>query len=228
LARRMFAFHRDEFDRERVVSSPFVSTRTLFFVRFILTLYMLIVNLQLLIYQASRGNARFLYAFFTNLSYIGLTSYMVTATVHTGIAAFNTTNRYYLFDLLPSFFSNVLLWLVYETAIPYSFVVTVIYWSILYRASDQPSAIKTYSNVSVHALNFVFAFIEMSLNRMVMKRSHTIYFCIPAVLYLCLAWMLYGIYGVFVYPFLDFVRYKAAIVGIIAGLVVGFILVFMV
>ncbi|KAI8866676.1 hypothetical protein GQ42DRAFT_127889 [Ramicandelaber brevisporus] len=222
----MFAFHRDQFDRERVVSSPFVSTRTLFFIRAIPSFYMLAVNMEGLIFHIRRGSMQFFYAFFTVLSYVGLTSYMVTATVHTGVAAF-AANRYYLFDALPRFLSDILFWLLYETAIPYSFIVTLVYWSVLYQPKDQPNALATWFNVSVHALNFAIALVEMIFNRMIMKRSHVLYFCIPAALYLCLAWTLYGAYGVFTYPFLDFVHHHGAVAGVVVGLMAGFVLVFM-
>ncbi|KAI8872403.1 hypothetical protein GQ42DRAFT_161352 [Ramicandelaber brevisporus] len=227
LLQRMFAFHRKEFDRERVVSSPFVSTRTLFFIRACLSVYMLLVNIWSLAVMISYGEALSVYYFFTNLAYIGLTSYMVAATVHTSVAAFHKSNRYHLFDALPNFFSDVLLWLVYETAIPYAFIVTIIYWTALHRLVKYSDTIYILSDVSYHALNSAFALIEMSLNRMIMKRSHAVYFCIPPVLYACMMWMIHGIYGVFIYPFLDYGTYGGAVAGYVIGLLAGFLAVFM-
>jgi len=105
-------------------------------------------------------------------------------------------------------------------------IVLVVFWTVLANnALAYPQV--AWQNISMHALNSVFAFIEVVLPA---TRPHALVHLGPLVvllvLYLALTYISHSIRGYYVYPFLDPVNGAGGIVGILVGTPVATALVF--
>lgn len=102
----------------------------------------------------------------------------------------------------------------------------VVFWTVLAQdALSYPQI--AWQNISMHALNSVFAFLEIVLPS---TRPHAWIHLAPLivllVLYLALTYVSHAIRGYYVYPFLDPVNGAGGIVGILVGTPVATALVF--
>jgi hypothetical protein len=70
-------FGFDNFEPERIVTSHFVSSKTLFMIRLPLALYSFVVMWIDIIYTAQTGGFRHFFAYFTDLTFIGLHAYLI-------------------------------------------------------------------------------------------------------------------------------------------------------
>lgn len=70
-------FKMDQFEPERAVTSHFVKSKTLFYIRLPLALYSVIVMWVDVIYTANTGGFRHFFAYFTDLTFIGLHAYLL-------------------------------------------------------------------------------------------------------------------------------------------------------
>lgn len=70
-------FGLDQFEPERAVTSHFVSSKTLFLIRLPLSLYSLIVMWVDIIWTIKSGEFRHFFAYFTDLTFIGLHAYLI-------------------------------------------------------------------------------------------------------------------------------------------------------
>lgn len=70
-------FGLDQFEPERAVTSHFVSSKTLFLIRLPLSLYSLIVMWVDIIWTIKSGEFRHFFAYFTDLTFVGLHAYLI-------------------------------------------------------------------------------------------------------------------------------------------------------
>ena len=70
-------FGLDQFEPERAVSSNFVSSKTLFIIRVPLVLYSFVVLWIDIIWSIKTDQFRHFFAYFTDLTFIGLNAYLV-------------------------------------------------------------------------------------------------------------------------------------------------------
>ncbi|KAJ5887531.1 hypothetical protein N7495_007572, partial [Penicillium taxi] len=139
------------------------------------------------------------FSYFTWLSYWGLGFYFLFSALHT--TCYVITGSSALFKRWPRFM-RALHGLLYTTITTYPFLVTVIFWAILFDGFD--SAFSTWHNISQHALNSVFALIEILLTT---TPPHP-WIAIPVILillllYLCVVYITYHTQGFYTYSFLD-------------------------
>lgn len=74
---RWFGF--DQFVPETAVTSYWVSSKVFLVIRFILALYSTIVQWTNIGYSAAHGNFSGYFAFFTNLTFVGLHAYLIVS-----------------------------------------------------------------------------------------------------------------------------------------------------
>lgn len=70
-------FGFDDFKPERAVTSHFISSRTLFLIRLPITVYCFIVMWVDVIYTTQSGEFKHFFAYFTDLTFIGLLAYYI-------------------------------------------------------------------------------------------------------------------------------------------------------
>lgn len=206
-------------EADRYTTSWLLRPTTLASLRLLAALYIFAVILTTFIVGGITHNSFLLgteFTYFTFLGYWGLGCYFLVSGTHTHLYA--RRGRYVLQGEGKGYRALRLAHAtLYATVTVYPFIVTAVFWGFLARgATSSPYA--TWSNVSMHALNSVFAFFEVVVPR---TRPHAWILLVPLVvllaLYLGLTYVSHAIRGYYVYPFLD----PANGTGIVAGSIVG-------
>ncbi|CAN8100938.1 unnamed protein product [Discula destructiva] len=164
------------------------------------------------------------FSYFTVLTYWGLATYNLTAATHTFTYA--RTGRPLLdrfprpLQALHAFF--------HTTVTVYPFIVTAVYWGLIYPGVWFAATYDAWSNTSEHALNSVFALIELVLPRTPAPLwIHAWWVVFVLALYLSLAYVTYYTKGFYTYSFLDIQSQGSAITAAyIVGIAVGAVIVF--
>jgi hypothetical protein len=126
--------------------------------------------------------------------------YMLASAIHTGTYA--ATGRP-LLDRFPRFL-QALHGFLYTTVVSFPFLVTVVYWAVLYEGPWYAVEFKAWQNVSQHLLNSVFAVLEMLVARTSPPPwVHALYTVVVLALYLGLAYLRERVVGKPPYSFLD-------------------------
>ncbi len=121
--------------------------------------------------------------------------------------------------------------LFYSTITVFPFIVTAVYWGILYSGHWFPREFDAWSNLSQHSLNSVFAFFELVIPRTPRPLwLHLLWLIVILGLYLGLAYITRATKGFYVYGFLNPATKGSGIVagyifGILAACIVVYLLV---
>lgn len=97
-------FKLDQFEPERAVTSHWVSSKTFLLIRTLPTLYSVIIMFADIGTTAQSGSFNFFFAYFTNLTYVGLFSYLV---VCLAIVLFSNYNCPLMWKKLTYFFACI-------------------------------------------------------------------------------------------------------------------------
>jgi len=206
-------------ESKRYVTSWLLRPSVLALYRLLFALYIFVTILTTFIVGGVTHNSFLLgteFTYFTFLGYWGLGCYFAVAGTHTlGYARSGS----FLLQRPGTLGKGLRLAhaVLYASVTVYPFVVTAVFWGFLSKgATAFPFA--TWSNVSMHALNSVFAFFEIVVPR---TRPHAWVMLLPLVvmlaMYLGLTYVSHAIRGYYVYPFLD----PSNGVGLVAGAIVG-------
>lgn len=169
------------------------------------------------------------FSYFTVITYWGLAFYFFVASIHTFCVA---RWGYSLLQRWPKIF-QFLHSLYYTTIVTFPFLVSAVYWGILYKGPWFPKRYDAWSNISVHAMNSLYALFEIVFTRTNRMPWLHIPFLI-AILggYLGIAYITYDTEHFYVYSFLDpsthgSGRVVAYVFGILAAAVIAFVLVWL-
>ncbi len=180
------------------------------------------------------------FSFFTVLTYWGIACYFAVAAIHTFSYALNGNKP--LLNRFPRPL-QALHYFFFTTVTTLPFLVTVVYWGILYDSSFD-TKYEWWSNISQHALNSAFALFEIVFTRVgPAPWIHTLWLVILMGLYCALAYVTYATKHYFVYSFLNFTtkvtttdamghkhteggQGTGGVIGYIAGIGVGIVIVF--
>ncbi|KAK0477299.1 hypothetical protein IW261DRAFT_283798 [Armillaria novae-zelandiae] len=195
-------------------------------VRLLLAVYALVTLLVSVIWAGVVSHdIESYFSYFTHLTYIGLCSYFFASGVQTLVYARNNT---YLLRTWP--FAKTLqflhVWL-HSTVVTFPFVVTITFWVLLTSSSTFSSVFNTWNNISVHALNCVYALFEILLTNT--PPPPLIFMLANLVLlggYLGVAYITHATQGFYTYHFLDPQQQGSFLAAYIAGIGVGYIIVF--
>ncbi|KAI0003447.1 hypothetical protein F4779DRAFT_630724 [Xylariaceae sp. FL0662B] len=229
---RVFAFGTDPWDpSHRFQTSWLVSPYVLFALRALMSLYAFTTLLFNIGYECARPalggckTARASFSFFTVLTYWGLAFYLAFSAAHT--LGYARRNRAPL-DRWPRPL-QALHSLLYTTAVTYPFLVTVVYWAVLFGPDSAwfPTAYQAWSNVSQHALNSFFALLELVLPRTAPPPwIHLLWLIVILALYLALAYLTRATKGFYTYPFLDPGVTGRLVAAYVFGIAVAIVVVF--
>ncbi|KAI9828746.1 MAG: hypothetical protein M1832_001851 [Thelocarpon impressellum] len=214
----------------RFVTSWLLPPWVLFGFRALISLYAFVVLFFIIGYNTARGNSedvRRSFSFFTILTYWGLAFYFLFAAIHTSTYA-RTGSA--LLSRWPRPL-QALHSIYYTSIITLPFLVTLVFWVILYDGPWFPATFDAWRNVSEHAMNAGFAFFELAIPRTSPPPLlHLLFLIIILALYLGLAYVTYAAQGFYTYSFLDpqesgRARVVAYVFGILAAIVVVYLLV---
>ncbi|EFQ25530.1 hypothetical protein CGRA01v4_02462 [Colletotrichum graminicola] len=157
------------------------------------------------------------FSYFTVLTYWGLSFYFLISAIHTLTYARTGSPLLERFprplQALHAFY--------YTTVTTYPFIVTIVYWTIIYKAPWYPDEFSAWSNISQHGLNSAFALFEIVIPRTAptqLEWPHLLWLVIVLALYLALAYVTYYTQGFYTYSFLD-IRANGS--GTVAAYIVG-------
>ena len=109
----------------------------------------------------------------------------------------------------------------------YPFLVTIVYWVILYTPPWFPVAHDGWSNVSKHLLNSVFALFEIVVPRTDTPLAiHALWLIVILALYLAVAYITEATKGFYTYDFLDPAKKHGLVAAYVFGIAVGSLVVF--
>ncbi|TVY59692.1 hypothetical protein LSUE1_G009123, partial [Lachnellula suecica] len=236
-----FRFGTDIWDpSHRFETSWLLPPWGLFACRAAISLYAFVVILFIIGWEAgnqdglSIHDVRKSFSFFTVLCYWGQAFYFAIAALHTASYALNGGTP--LLNRLPRPL-QALHYLFYSTITTYPFLVTIVYWAILYGPFSTSFAL--WSNISQHGLNSAFALFELVFSRVnPAPWIHLLFLVIILCGYLGLAYVTYATKHYYVYSFLDprpRVEVngvstggvgKGAVVGYVFGIAIAIVVIF--
>ena len=163
------------------------------------------------------------FSFFTSLTYWGLGFYFLVAAIHTftyartGAALLDRFPR--PLQALHSAF--------YTTVVVYPFIVTIVYWGVLFSGPWFAEMYSGWSNVSQHALNSAFALFELTIPRTDPPPPlHMLWLILVLALYLAVAYITHADKGFYPYSFLDPGEQGPLVAAYVFGIAVGCLIVF--
>ncbi|KAH9890691.1 hypothetical protein C8Q73DRAFT_135673 [Cubamyces lactineus] len=211
----------------KLVTSPVFSPLVLAIIRLGLAFYGLFVLLFHLIWDAVKTHeADSFFSYFTHLSYTGLVAYYFAAGVQSLCYVRNRQKSYPLQRWpRPLQFLHLLL---YSTISSYPFVVTVIFWALLSGPSTFGTTFDGWTNISEHAMNSLYALIEILLTNVGPSPWLHLPLCIIMLAcYLGVAYITHATQGLYTYSFLDPHKEHAKLAGYIVGVGVAECLAFL-
>ncbi|TFK39333.1 hypothetical protein BDQ12DRAFT_629891 [Crucibulum laeve] len=222
--------HKQLFDSERkLVSSYLLSPSVLAGIQLLLGLYAFATSLAVLVWDSSRGNGDGYFSFFTHLSYIGLCAYFFAAGVQTFVYSVRGGHAAeYPLQRWPRVLQYLHV-LLFSTIATFPFVVTIVFWALLSSPNTFSSPYSTWSNISQHALNAVFALLEIVFTNV----GPLPWIDLPATIvllgcYLGVAYITFQTQGFYPYSFLNPKQQGSLLAAYIIGIAVGQCMVFVI
>ncbi|KAA6416202.1 MAG: alpha beta hydrolase fold-1 [Lasallia pustulata] len=163
------------------------------------------------------------FSYFTNLSYWGLAFYFLFSSLHT--FSYARTGRAWLQTWPRSL--QALHAVFYTTITTFPFLVTIVFWAVIYAGVWFPVRFYAWSNISQHALNSGFALLEILLPRTSPSPPlHILALIVILALYLALAYLTHATQGFYPYGFLDPTRGSGRLAAYICGVLVAACVIF--
>ncbi|KAF2728301.1 hypothetical protein EJ04DRAFT_504279 [Polyplosphaeria fusca] len=212
----------------RYETSWLLAPAVLFACRAFLSLYAFVTIFTIFGWYGTHGmsqESEHSFSYFTNLTYWGLAFYFAFSALH-------TCSYWLTGDTLLTRWPKVLQVahsIFYSTVVVYPWLVTIVYWAILY--SDRfPDSFSAWTNVSQHGLNSFYALFEIIFPRTApLPFINLIPIVVILALYLGLAYLTYATQGFYVYSFLDDQKNSRGLVaGYIVGILVAGIVIFLI
>ncbi|KAK8225841.1 hypothetical protein HDK90DRAFT_68204 [Phyllosticta capitalensis] len=208
----------------RYETSWLLSPGALFAYRAFLSTYAFIATFVNLGWNGTHGGtAGQSFSYFTNLTYWGLSFYFGVAATHTG--TYWLTGR----PLLARWprWAQELHAIFYSTIVVFPFIVTIVFWAILFPGYFTTTFAAWY-NTTAHALNSVFALLEIILPRTPLRPWwHLGPLIFLLACYLGLAYVTHATEGFYVYSFLDVqANGSGTVAGYCFGIAIGCIVLF--
>ncbi|KAF8626917.1 hypothetical protein AX15_004630 [Amanita polypyramis BW_CC] len=206
------------------ITSPFFSVPVLGAIRLSLGLYALVTLVVTLAWDGAKfHDANTFFSYFTHLSYIGLCAYLFASGMQCAIYSHCPFNKgtYVLSARWPRVYQFLQVWL-YATVSTFPIVVTVVFWSVLSGPNTLGTRFNAWSNVSLHALNTVFALFEIFLTNVPPAPWSYLPLCIILLAcYLGVAYITYATQHFYTYNFLNPKAQGPLLAAYIVGIGVG-------
>ncbi|KAI8624067.1 hypothetical protein F5Y19DRAFT_338131 [Xylariaceae sp. FL1651] len=227
---RILAFGTDLWDpSHRFQTSWLVSPYVLFGIRALMSVYAfttLLFNIGYLCTHPLRGGCAASgneFSYFTVLTYWGIAFYGLVSAVHTfAYARWNVAPL----DRWPRPLQTLHA-LLYSSITTYPFLVTIVFWALLSTPFTLATEYSAWSNISQHALNSVFALLEIVLPRTNPSPwIHLPFLILILALYLALAYLTHATKGFYTYSFLDPGLQGPLVAAYVFGIAIGICIIF--
>ncbi|KAF2020090.1 hypothetical protein BU24DRAFT_365915 [Aaosphaeria arxii CBS 175.79] len=166
------------------------------------------------------------FSYFTWLTYWGLAFYNLVSAIHT-FSYWRTGTP--LLARWPRFL-QIAHSMFYTTIVVFPWIVTIVYWALLYEDGIFTSTFQTWTNTSQHAMNSAYALFEIVFPRTApLPWIDLIPVIIILACYLGLAYVTEATQGFYVYGFLNLKKNSAgSVAGYIVGILVAAVIVFLI
>ena len=182
----------------RYTTSYFLPPYLLAAVRLLISIYAFIIIITTLSYHPATTSHSFSY--FTILTLWGLAFYFLISGLHTLVYA-RTGSTWLQHWPRPLQAAHSVY---YTTIVTFPFLVTVVFWAVLFRGVWFGDVFDGWANVSEHALNSCFAILEIVTTRTDPPPAlHLVALVLILALYLSLAYITYATIDFYPYVFLD-------------------------
>jgi hypothetical protein len=228
----VFAFGTDLWDpSHRFVTSWLLSPWLLFAARAALALYIFVTRFFIIGWTCTHNDlggcdaVGASFSYFTVLTFWGLAFYFLVAAAHS--LSYALSGRP-LLDRLPRAL-QALHSLFYTTVVTFPFLVTIVYWVVLYRGPWFDSQFEAWSNVTQHGLNSAFALFEVLIPRTNPPPwLHILWLIVLLVGYVAVAYITVAHQGFYTYNFLDYreVGGRGFVAAYVFGIAAGIIIIF--
>lgn len=167
--------------------------------------------------------ARQSFSYFTNLTYWGLAFYFLLSALHT--FSYARTGKAWLQSWPKPLQAAHAIF--YTTVVTFPFLVTLVFWAILYKNPWFSVVEQGWSNISQHALNSLFALFEIMLPRTSPPPPlHIVFLVILLACYLALAYITHATEGFYPYSFLDTSKGSGRVTGYCFGILIASCVIF--
>jgi len=212
----------------RLVSSPWYSPRVLAFQRLLLLAYSGATLITSLVYESvviRQGNIWF--SFFTHLTFTGLTAYLLVSTYHDFNYKPSASSSYaYPLQRWPRVLQAMHILLI-STVTTFPILVSIAYWALLASSATFATPYTTWSAVSLHIFNTVFALLEITTTNIPPLPWAALPMCLILLLaYLGVAYITHATQGIYAYAFLDPQTQHGKLAAYIIGIAVGEVIIF--
>ncbi|KAI8393890.1 uncharacterized protein BYT42DRAFT_609654 [Radiomyces spectabilis] len=210
-------FRFDQFVPERAVTSNFVSSKTLLWIRVPLALYSIIVFWADIIWNIQIGEFHRYFAYFTHLTFIGLHAYFMTTLYH-HVRYLSASHRPLSFHQQPAILNYLYIYL-YHTLVTFNIVTPVVYWALLsndFLTATHTDPMDWWMTISLHALTFFMMLVDVVFNRMVLQIRIVLLIFANTLIYMCLTFIVHTINDWWVYSFLDWSQGPSAAIWYLA------------
>jgi len=215
----------------KLVSSYLFSPLSLAMLRLLIALFTIVTLIFSLVWGAVKTNeAKSFFSYFTNLTFIGLCAYFFASGVQTVSYFLNVKKGHheYWLQTWPHFL-QYLHTLLLTTIVSFPIIVTIVYWVLLASAESFATPFSSFSNVTKHALNSVFALFEIFFTNIGPLPWVQLPITILLLLgYLGVAYITHATQGFYTYSFLDPKKQGKRLAGYIVGIAVGQVIVFLI
>lgn len=216
----------------KFVTSPFIrSPLILALVRLLVALYTVLVLLVALIWDSVKlGKGKSFFSYFTYLAYIGLCAYYCASGTQTVAYAVGWrklgAGAGYPLQRWPRVLQAMHV-VLQATVVTFAILVTIVFWALLSDSSTFATTFNAWSDISVHALNTVFALFEIGFTNSPPVPWLTLPFCVLIlVAYLGVAYITHATQGFYTYPFLDPTLQGPKLAAYIIGILLAEIIIF--
>lgn len=207
---KIYNFFLGQYDPDTSVTSHFVQPIVLLVLRSILALYAFITIVISITYDCIAGQGNLWMDYFTHLSYLSLMVYLAVSSLFSASYILNVRRGTPQNHLLRT--QNKWWTLIYQSLqqslASYCLLVPIVFWALLsgplihdYHAYFSET---WWENVSVHALDFVFMFVDLMLSRTRLFWPFISFVLGYLLLYVFLAWAYVPWTGNWSYNFLKF------------------------
>ena len=169
---------------DKILTSSLVSPKTMFYIRFMLFVYVAVVQGIRLTYIKKEGYIKFFFKF-TNLSFLGLFIYFSSIMYFS--YRYSKDDLYVKTFARKSVFLHLFLELQFTALLVFHTIIPIVFWTMLFKtlpADLAPqNAFEWWVEISIHGLDFLIIFIDFVFTDLVLRPLCLVYVFVSGISY---------------------------------------------
>ena len=186
---------KQENGNEPLALSPVLDLKYFQLIRLLFAIYAFIVWIYANIDDGPR-----MYSFYTVWNYTLLLFYFTSVTIFTFITNYS---KYGVPDTRFFNYYRSFVWMIFQCECTLALLVDLTVWFILVPFSSNPLKFLNFTSISMHILNLIFLFIDLSLNSLPIHFHYGAFVTIIGLCYIVFSWLYYAQTSKWDYFFMD-------------------------